>query len=57
MIKKIVKKYNIHEQPKGCAYWLSKEPWQRVEAVELLRRQCYGSAPRLQRVVKVVQRS
>lgn len=37
-------------------YWQDKTPRERLEALEILRRQFYGTAPGLQRSVKVVQR-
>ena len=60
MIQKVVKKAKLSdfsEIKEDLAYWLSKTPEERVEAVELLRRQRYGSSVRLQRVARVVQRS
>jgi hypothetical protein len=42
------------------AYWLSKTPYERLEAVELMRQIIYGydpSATRLQRVLEITQRS
>jgi len=60
MIKKVVKKGKLEdfsEVKENLAYWLSKSPEERVEAVEFLRRQRHGSSERLQRVVKVIQRS
>ena len=38
-------------------YWLKKTPEDRVATVDYLRRQYHGSAGRLQRVAKVIQRS
>jgi len=38
-------------------FWLSKSPEERVDAVDYLRRQYDGSTARLQKVVRVVQRS
>jgi hypothetical protein len=41
------------------SYWLSKTPYERLEAVELMRQIIYGydpSATRLQRVFEVAQR-
>ena len=41
-------------------YWLSKTPYERLEAVELMRRIIYGYDPsttRLQRILEVTQRS
>lgn len=60
MIKKVVKKCNLNDllSPEAdLAYWLSKSPQERIEAVEILRRQFHGSTARLQRVVKVIQRA
>jgi hypothetical protein len=42
------------------SYWLSKTPYDRLEAIELMRQIIYGydpSATRLQRVLEVTQRS
>jgi len=42
------------------SYWLSKTPYERLEAVELMREIIYGydsSATRLQRVLEVTQLS
>jgi hypothetical protein len=60
MIEKVVKKGELEDFPEvkeNLAYWLSKSPEERVAAVEFLRRQRHGSSARLQRVVKVIQRS
>lgn len=38
-------------------YWLSRPPHERMEAVEILRKECYGMQPRLARVARVVQLS
>ena len=59
MIQKKVKKRGLREpasRNEDLAYWLSKTPEERVAAVEDLRRQYYGSAARLQRVARVIQR-
>ncbi len=56
---KTIKKIPLseHDQIKeDLAYWLSKTPAERLEAVEILRRQYYGNSDRLQRVVKVIDR-
>lgn len=37
-------------------YWLSRPPGERMEALDHLRRHFYGNLPRLQRVVRVIQR-
>lgn len=59
MIKKVIKKGDIsgHSDKENLAYWLSKSPEERIEAVEILRRQYYRSSTRIQRVVKVIQLS
>ena len=59
MIEEIVAKLSLNDasSPKhDLAYWLSKTPEERVEAVELLRKAHYGSIGRIQRTVRVVQR-
>lgn len=60
MIKKVIKKGdwddNFHKEA-DLTYWLIKSPQERVETVEVLRRQYDGSAARLQRVARVVQRT
>lgn len=59
MIKKVVTKKNLKdsETDQNLEYWLSKTPQERVEAVEILRRQMYGNSERLQRVARIIQRS
>ncbi len=42
------------------AYWLSKTPYERLQAAELMRQIVYGYDPsttRLQRVLEIAQRS
>lgn len=60
MIKKVVKKGScgggFHKES-DLGYWLTKSPRERIETVEILRRQYGGSTARLQRVVRVVQRT
>ena len=59
MIQKVVTRRNVQElfsMQEDLAYWLSKTPQERIAAVDYLRRQYYGSAARLQRVARVVQR-
>lgn len=59
MIKPIVTKHNMDpalEIRQNLEYWLSKTPQQRLEAVDLLRKQLYGDSVRLQRTVRVIQR-
>ncbi len=59
MIKKIVKKGNLNDdflRKSDIKHWLTKSPQERIETVEILRRQYNGSTERLQRVIRVVQR-
>ncbi|MBF0545896.1 MAG: hypothetical protein HQM08_15745 [Candidatus Riflebacteria bacterium] len=35
---------NLHDQPDETAYWLTKTPEERFEALEYLRRMNYGDA-------------
>ena len=58
MIKKVVKKGNCEDgthKETDLAYWLTKSPQERIETVEILRRQWDGSATRLQRIARVIQ--
>ena len=60
MIKKVVKIRNINDKSlllDDLEYWLSKSHEERVAAVDYLRRQFHGSSERLQRVVRVIQRT
>jgi hypothetical protein len=48
----------IRDRPNDRAYWLSKTPAERWEALELLRQIAYGYDPateRLQRVLEIVE--
>jgi hypothetical protein len=46
------------ESPKDdLAYWLSRPAEERIEAVEILRREYYGSSARLQRIAHVIKPS
>jgi len=45
------------EIKQNLEYWLSRPSDERIEAVEILRRQVYGNTERLQRVARVIQRS
>ena len=59
MIKKVVKKVSLNDNSvkADLEYWLSKSPEERIEAVEILRRQFYGDTARLQGVVRVIQQT
>ncbi len=59
MIKRVVKKGSLDDsfrKKTNSAYWLTKSVKERIEAVEMLRRQYDGNTARLQRVVRVIQR-
>lgn len=57
MIKKVIKKFNLKEKRNDLAYWLSKSPKERIEAVEILRKQFNGTAKRFQRIIRVIQQT
>ena len=60
MIAKVVKVKDLNDKKlilDDLKYWLSKSSIERVEAVDYLRKQFHGSTERLQRVVRVIQRS
>jgi hypothetical protein len=60
MIQKNVRKFDLKSDSSirdDLAYWLSKTPEDRIEAIELLRRQFHGSSARLQRFARVVQQT
>ena len=61
MIRKIVQKHKMDrdfEIRQNLEYWLSRPPEERIEAVEIFRRQVYGEdTPRLQRVVRIIKLS
>jgi hypothetical protein len=53
-IKKVNNKNNTKDD---LDFWLTKSSEERVSAVEFLRRQSHGSSNRLQRVIRIIQRS
>ena len=59
MIEKIVKKVALehYEIKENLEYWLSRTPAERVEAIEILRKQYYGNTERLQRFVRVIRQA
>lgn len=60
MIEKTVKIRNINDKnliSDDVKYWMSRSPEERVAAVDYLRRQFHGNSERLQRVVRIIQRS
>ena len=60
MIKRVVVKSNLKDyssRKDDLEYWLSRPPEERVAAVDYLRRQFNDSRERLQRFVRVIQRT
>jgi hypothetical protein len=60
MIEKVVRKFELDrfsEVKENLAFWLSLSPEERVASVERLRIERHGSATRLQRSLRVVQRA
>ena len=59
MLQKVVSKRKRDDSSSldDLAYWLSCTPEERISAVEILRRQYYGSSERLQRVSRIVERT
>jgi len=57
MDKTALKKMKLGEEtPKDdLAYWLSRPVEERIEAVEILRREYYGSSARLQRISHIIK--
>ena len=60
MIEKVAIKRSLKDRSaerEDLAYWLSRPPGERMEAVEIMRREFHGDLPRLQRVARVIQRT
>ena len=57
MMKKVVKIRNLGEKEDDLAYWLSKSSQERIEAVEILRKQCNGRTERFQRTITIIQQT
>jgi hypothetical protein len=60
MIEKVAKKSDLkkHSSVKeDLAFWLAKEPKDRIAAVEFYRRQHHGSSARLQKAARVIQQT
>jgi hypothetical protein len=59
MIHKVITKRKMDENSflVDLAYWMNRSPEERISAVEILRRQYYGSSERLQRVCRIVERT
>ena len=57
MIKKIIKKSALKDKGNDLAYWLSKSPEERIEALEILRKQFHGNTARFQRTIRIIQQA
>ena len=60
MIQKVVTKRTLNDlssRKNDLLFWLTKSPEERISTVEYLRRQFYGSAARLQRSARIIQRT
>lgn len=60
MIKKAIQRRDLHDpdaQSHDLHYWLSRPASERIEAVDLLRKQHLGHSDRLQRSARVVKRT
>ncbi len=60
MVKKVVIKGALDDpelRNADLVYWLGKSPKERIEAVELLRRQYHGNTARLQRTARVAEQA
>ena len=60
MIQKVVTKRTLNDlssRKNDLLFWLTKSPEERISAVEYLRRQFYGSAARLQKSARIIQRT
>jgi len=57
-MEKVIQKKNLHDTTPSddLAWWLTRSPEERIEAVEILRRQLNGNAERLQRVARIIER-
>jgi hypothetical protein len=60
-IRKIIRKYKIHEQPNDFAFWQSKSYEERLDALEQIRKEYnswrYNAEQGFQRVYKIVKRA
>jgi len=57
MFKKVIKIRNIKEKDDDLDYWISRPPHERIEAVEILRKQFNGTTERFQRIIRVIQQT
>jgi len=57
MNKKVIKIRNIKDEEDALAYWLSRPTRERIEAVEILRKQFNASTERFQRIIRIIQQA
>jgi hypothetical protein len=59
LIEKVIKKGVLRDEfsRSDLGYWLSKSPRERIEAVEILRKQSVESSTRLQRTIRIIKRA
>lgn len=60
MIKKVIHIKKLDESSsinEDLHFWLSKSPEERVSAVQSLRKQRHGISARLQRAIRIIQRT
>jgi len=59
-MEKVVRIRSLHDPNDDLAYWLSRTPQERLDAIEILRSQYIkwkNVEPRLQRVCRVTERA
>jgi len=58
-MKKVITKRGLSESSvkEDLAYWLGLSPEERISAVEYLRKMYHGNSARLQRSVRIIQRT
>ena len=56
----VVKRVHLHKDDSELEYWLSRDPAERVAAVEIIRQRIFGGADEtrqgLQRVCRIIRR-
>lgn len=57
MDKKRIKVRNIKDKDDALAYWLSRPPRERIEAVEILRKQLNGNTEGFRRIIRIIQQA
>ena len=57
MVQLVLAKKNLGDSSakEDLAFWLSRSPDERVEALNQMRREAHGNSIRLQRVVRITQ--